>query len=451
MNHSRGVYRSSPSVWQHPESIEADGTFHDEDLGIARTPMINGPDSSWTKEFRIPSHLGPLNFSFNLRILHLDLNSKVLIKPLIGEHFSALLGLGQGKPSPAGPSMVGPDTVNFSVRSRGGEIVSLVLLKPPKQGDKNGSWGQIEIALDPVLNRTGDQWHIAIPGIQKPESVRYGWRVDGDISWESGFRIQPDSLLLDPFAPSISYYPSAPPTPCPAPTISIPDKSKLEELDCFDVTMWAKQNAIALSALGPDDTISSEWSKDGSSSQLNIPLESLRVLEVDPYIFSQGSQVEHPGTFLGVSERINYIKALGINAIVLSSAYATSFIDLNEGKHRAPITYMAPDPNLSTDSSSSTLASVQLRHMVSELHAAGIEVIISIDPTFLVDGTDVMISSALSLRGLDYPAYFRPNGVLNCGKPPVHDILLSMMRRWATKYGVDGFYFLSAENLAQGG
>ena len=55
--------------------------------------------------------------------------------------------------------------VNFVVRSRGASAVALILARKPlpdaaAAGKKPG--GCLEIALDPVINRTGDLWHIAV-------------------------------------------------------------------------------------------------------------------------------------------------------------------------------------------------------------------------------------------------------------------------------------------------
>ncbi len=49
----------------------------------------------------------------------------------------------------------------------------------------------LEVALDPVLNRTGDVWHVTLGGLKNVSALSYGWRVDGDISWESGQRLLP--------------------------------------------------------------------------------------------------------------------------------------------------------------------------------------------------------------------------------------------------------------------
>lgn len=58
--------------------------------------------------------------------------------------------------------------INFSVRCRGADRVCLVLLRPQLGGQRGGvgdrqagEWGMLELVLDPVLNRTGELWHIA--------------------------------------------------------------------------------------------------------------------------------------------------------------------------------------------------------------------------------------------------------------------------------------------------
>ena len=72
------------------------------------------------------------------------------------------------RPSPGASLLSGSaasGAVNFVVRSRGASAMALVLARQPPSdtaaaGKKRG--GCLEIALDPVLNRTGDLWHVAV-------------------------------------------------------------------------------------------------------------------------------------------------------------------------------------------------------------------------------------------------------------------------------------------------
>jgi pullulanase/glycogen debranching enzyme len=449
----RGVYRSSPSVWQHPELICPPDSHMDDAMGAMRTTLQRvGASSAWSVTFNIPTSMAPITLAFIVSTSQpgsVTIKPK-LIKPLTGRHFSALIGLQPGRPSPPGPSLIpisttdhssdtistvpaSSSTVNFSVRCRGALNVALVLLKPPKPGSLPGAWTCVEIALDAVLNRTGDQWHIAVPGLRGLDRLCYGWRVDGDVSWESGYRIQPDAIMLDPFAPSMAYFgvDSAPP-------VSLP-RLKVQEEEGSTVLA-----ASALGAMNP-----SNEGNPGVSSPLGYPLEDLRVMELDPRTFARGSNVTNPGTFLGIVDRIDHIRAVGVNAIVLGPCYATSLVDFESGAHRAATAFMCPDPALTTDPGSSTVAARELREMVAKLHEAGIEVIVGVDLTFTSDGTDAN-PHGVSLRGLDHAAYYRPNGVINCGSPAAQALLIAALRRWTRDFGVDGFCFFSAENLTHG-
>lgn len=57
------------------------------------------------------------------------------------------------------------NAVDFAVRSRGATAMSLLLARAPRGGSAEGQdrpSGCLEIALDPVVNRTGDLWHICV-------------------------------------------------------------------------------------------------------------------------------------------------------------------------------------------------------------------------------------------------------------------------------------------------
>lgn len=69
--------------------------------------------------------------------------------------------------------------VNFAVRSRAATAMSLCLARTPASGKA----GYLEVALDPVVNRTGDTWHVCLQGLREIDTLGYGWRADSaDIS-----------------------------------------------------------------------------------------------------------------------------------------------------------------------------------------------------------------------------------------------------------------------------
>lgn len=418
------------------------------------SPMHPLSTTAQTISIEIPPGLAPVTFAFIVS-LHPQTGAeptgkkkRKFVVPLEGRHFSALLGAAPGLPSPLGPSIVHATaaaskgkkkkssaaaatdtaTVNFAVRCRGGTALALVLLQaPPAAG--GGDWTAVELSLDPTLNRTGDTWHISIPNLRNVDKLCYGWRVDGDVSWESGFRIQPELVLVDPEAPGLVHLPMTPAPPLQLPSVELPDGRKVLVASAVD-GKFNQKNA------------------QGVSLPLHHSLEQLRVLEIDVRKFAQGPKVTHPGTFLGVVDRVDQIKAVGANAVVLAPCHATAK-GAGASHRAAALSYLAPDPSLSTDPTNPAAAHAELREMVHALHAAGIEVIPTLDLTFTADGVDAH-PTAVSLRGLDHAAYFRPNGVVNCGHPALQDVVRRAMRYWAVQFGVDGFCFVNAENMAQG-
>lgn len=49
--------------------------------------------------------------------------------------------------------------------------------------EASGKPGYLEVALDATVNRTGDTWHVCIPGLKDVATLCYGWRADAaDIS-----------------------------------------------------------------------------------------------------------------------------------------------------------------------------------------------------------------------------------------------------------------------------
>lgn len=177
-----------------------------------------------TVTLSVPSTLAPLTLAFVICVTppaaQADTSKRPprrhFITPLHGRHFSALIGTSGGSAarqgatlessgSPAaapgaapapGPSSVlaraggaagqqqqQQHTVNFAVRCRGVDRVSLVLLRPHGVG-QGGEWGMLEVVLDPVLNRSGDMWHVA-GALLHADAVRArGWWVFG--GWWGG-------------------------------------------------------------------------------------------------------------------------------------------------------------------------------------------------------------------------------------------------------------------------
>ena len=86
--------------------------------------------------------------------------------------------------------------VNFSLYSHHAESVELVLFAG-KRGTEVGR----TITLDPDEHRTGNYWHVHVPGL-RPGQV-YGYHVDGPFDPDRGLWFDRTKLLLDPYAKAV--------------------------------------------------------------------------------------------------------------------------------------------------------------------------------------------------------------------------------------------------------
>ena len=60
-----------------------------------------------------------------------------------------------------------------------------------------------EVPLDPLLNRTGNVWHVFIEG-KRMHDMLYGYRFDGVIAPERGHYYDVDNVVVDPYAKVMS-------------------------------------------------------------------------------------------------------------------------------------------------------------------------------------------------------------------------------------------------------
>ena len=197
-----------------------------------------------------------------------------LIHGLEYSYRDRLLLVTRGSPLPAGATPT-PSGINFVLLCRHGTAVSLILSEPCS--------GEIyaEIPLDPLLNRTGDHWHVCVDGL--PEEFCYGYRVDGPK--DHGHRYDPQTILLDPYARAFS---------CGRP--------------------WGAGGDLPRRSL----MIESPAERDRRVNP-RTPLEDTIIYElhVRGYTVDPSSGVRYPGTYLGLTEKIDYLKALGITAVEL--------------------------------------------------------------------------------------------------------------------------------------
>jgi isoamylase len=336
-----------------------------------------------------------------------------------------------GRPLPLGPTC-SAGGVNFALFSRHARSVALVFrdqISGPLQ----------EISLDPALNKTGDIWHIFLKTEGQP--ICYGYRIEHQL--QPGQPVDgAGHLVVDPYCRQ--HLPRSWGTP-----------SK------------AGKEPVCL-AIPPAEF---DWQGD---RPLRIPASDTIIYELHVRGFTRhpSAQVQAPGTFAGIVEKIPYLKDLGITAVELLPVTEWDETDnrfVNPASGERLLNYWGYNP-LSFFALRSGLAATpekavnEFKQMVKSLHQAGIEVIL--DLVFNHTGESDLSGTTSSFRAIDNQLYYlidrQTNDYLNfsgCGNtvntnhPVVCQMIVEALRYFVSEFHIDGFRFDLAAifNRAQDG
>lgn len=326
--------------------------------------------------------------------------------------------LGFGQPFPLGAHLT-RQGVNFSLVSPEAKEVTLCLFP---SDDKQAL---CLFSLDPERNRSGGIWHAEV-SIPSPYSF-YAYQINGG------------GYLLDPYAQCVRSSP-----------------------------YWMKAGAYAPLGVVPVEE-AFDWEGDLPPS---LPKEKLLIYEMHVRGLTQhfSSRVSAPGTFLGVIEKIPYLKDLGINAVELLPV-----LEFNEAEYdccavssRLPLcNYWGYSPvsffalmNRFCQGESPHKGRQEFKKMVKELHRAGIEVILDLVFNHTAEGG--LLGPTLSFKGLSQGSYYMmtPEGryldftgcgnTVNCNHPTTVELILASLRYWVGEMHVDGFRFDLASIFTRG-
>jgi isoamylase len=339
----------------------------------------------------------------------------------------------RGRPLPLGASAA-PDGVNFALLCRHGRTVHLVIL-PPEGGSKPIA----EFELDPRKNRTGDHWHVRVGDL--PEAFTFGWRVDGPKGPRT--RFDPSRLLLDPAASMLSGGAGWAAT-------------------CE--TDPARTTRRSLYRRGP------RYDWNGDTPPLTAHEDSIIYeVHVRGFTCDPTSGVKFPGTFLGLIEKIPYLKWLGVTAVELMPVFEWDecdcpFFHPDTGEKMTnfwgynPIAFAAPKAAFAATAKKHGQTH-EFRDMVKAMHEAGIEVILDVVFNHTGEGNDA--GRTFSFRGLDNELYYMIDdhgrylnftgcgNTVNCNHPVVRDLIMTCLRYWVGDMHVDGFRFDLASILGR--
>jgi isoamylase len=338
---------------------------------------------------------------------------------------------------------VDADGVHFSIFSRHATHAWLLLFESVHDDSPSH-----EIELHPEQNRTGDIWHIWVRDL-KPGQL-YLWRMDGPRKPERGHRFDPQVLLLDPYAKAVT------------------GDFKWSESNPAPVRYSSGVGAREM----PKCIVCSdrfEWEGD---RPLNRPWSETVIYEchVRGLTAHETSNVEHPGSFAGIVEKIPYFKSLGVTALELLPVQEFSAVHHDR---KNPLTgeplvhywgyntvcFFAPNGRYSASGTNGQQVQ-EFKWMVRELHRAGIEVILDVvfnhtaegddnGPTFCFRGIDNSIYYLLDPKDGTYLDYTGCGNTVNCNHPVVREFVISCLHYWVLHMHVDGFRFDLASVLGR--
>ena len=330
----------------------------------------------------------------------------------------------RGAPLPLGATLV-RDGINFAIFSRHATTVTLVLF----HAGHDEAFAELD--LDVRFNRTGDIWHAHVLGLDP--GIRYGYRMDRKPNTNKKIhRFDPGQLLLDPCARAISEH------------------------------SLHRRNLV----------ISGEFDW-GADQPLNYPLSETVIYEMHVRGFTRhpSSGVSLPGTFLGLIEKIPYLRELGVTAVELLPVHEFEQTDsdrvnpitgeplVNYWGYQ-PINFFAPTAAYSSGKADGDPVH-EFKQMVKSLHAAGLEVILDVVFNHTAEGDER--GPCFSFRGIDNAVYYLLDpatgkylnysgcgNTLNCNHPVVRDLIVECLRYWVMEMHVDGFRFDLASILGRG-
>lgn len=335
-------------------------------------------------------------------------------------------------------TVISPDGVNFSVFSRHATGVFLHLY------EREDSTEPIQvIRLDPEENRTFFFWHVFVEGL-RPGTL-YAWRASGpENTEENGYGFDPGKDLLDPWARAVS--------------TRLWDREKARSP--------GDNRASSMRAI----VVHEEYDWEGDRP-LNHSLENaiLYELHVGGFTRHGSSMVSNPGTFSALTQKIPYLRDLGITDVELMPVMAFDIQDVPEGAAARSLvnywgysthSFFSPHPDYDSHSGRTCLG--EFRDMVKAFHKAGIGVILDVVFNHSAEaGEDGPIMNFKGLANeifylLDrsdrrrYKDFTGCGNTLNCNHPVVSTFLVSCLEYWVREMHVDGFRFDLASVLTRG-
>jgi glycogen operon protein len=287
------------------------------------------------------------------------------------------------------------------------------------------------VVLDRDTNRSYFFWHVFVENL--PAGTHYTWRIDGG------------KELVDPWARAVSD------------------------------SVWIRRKAI-----GGVETAGNSIRAVVTAATELLPAKSPIVpglhgaviyeLHVGGFTRHPSSRVRYPGKFLGLIEKIPYLKKLGITHVELLPVMAFDDQDVPTNVEAlglrnywgySPHSFYSPHPRYCVAPERGTHQD-EFRALVEALHAAGLGVILDVVFNHTAEGgADGPIINFKGLANdvfylLDpadrrrYRDFSGCGNTINCNHPVVTRFISNCLEWWVEQIGVDGFRFDLASVFARG-
>jgi isoamylase len=315
--------------------------------------------------------------------------------------------------------------VNFSVFSKKAQRVELLLYEAAASTVPLQT-----INLDPNPNRSYFFWHIFVEGL--PAGTYYTWRIDG-------------REVVDPWARTVT-----------------------------DI-VWNRRQAIS----NPGDVghsmravITTGTEISLRESRLTPSLSGAVIYELHVGGFTQhpSSGVQYPGKFLGLIEKIPYLKDLGVTHVELLPVIAFDYQDVPPAVEArklvnywgySPHSFYSPHPHYCVRPDHGT-HQTEFRDLVHALHAAGIRIILDVVFNHTAEGG--ANGPVINFKGIandvfylldsadrnQYRDYSGCGNTINCNHPVVTRFIVNCLEWWVEQMGIDGFRFDLASVFVRG-
>ena len=340
------------------------------------------------------------------------------------------LEYGPGHVLPFGATLM-LNGVNFSIFSKEATSCTLVLYH---HGQKEPF---VEIPF-PDAFRIGNVYSMMVYGLNI-ETVEYGYRFDGPNDPKNGLRFDRSRVLLDPFVRSVS-----------------------------GRSVWGVEPDWTNPFQHRGQILREDYDWRGDKP-LEIPFSDLVIYEMHLRSFTRdpSSCVRHPGTYAGLTEKIPYLRELGVNCVELMPIFEfDEFENSREVNGRrllnywgySTVSFLAPKAGYAA-SAPFGMEADELKYMIRELHRNGIQVILDVVFNHTAEGGEG--GPYISFKGIDNRTYYllTPNGeyynfsgcgnTMNCNNPVVRNLVLGCLIYWVSVFHVDGFRFDLASILSR--